>query len=536
MTHGIVCAAQPEAAEAGAMALKRGGNAADAAVACALVQGVIDPLMCGIGGVGSAVVHDAKSGTTENLNFLGVAPAAARDDMWADAIEGETADAFGFILRDRVNALGHQAVMVPGNLKGYQTILEEYGTQSWSDASQPAIALADGGWMIRPHVYSYATQDEEAQGRVHNFEILGFTAEGRTLYLGSDGQIKKPGNLVRNPQLGYLLKTLASDGPDTFYSGGIAERIADDMKANGGLISRDDLAGYQLSRQPALEGDYRGLRIATNHPGGSGVQVMETLNILERFDLKGMGHNSAEFIRILTEAITHAYNDKRNRVGDPAFVDVPLGELTDKGYAKSLADRIAAGKKATLERMSTTESPDTTHVSVLDEYGNAVTMTHTLGAPSGVIAPGTGFILNGCMGIFDPRPGKAMSIAPGKSYTSSMSPVILFDSDQAKIAIGAPGAAYIPQAVAQAIVNAVDFGMSMSDAVAAPRIAITKNQTVEVSNRIPRYVTDEVEAMGYGLIRSYLSYAFAGVHGVETTESGWRGGADPGRDGVALIV
>lgn len=536
MTHGIICAAQPEAAEAGALVLKDGGNAIDAAIACALAQGVVDPLMTGIGGVGSAVVHDAKSGMTENINFLGVAPAAATDDMWLSAIEGETADAFGFMLRDKVNALGHQAPMVPGNLKGYEALLNDYGTKSWSDISRSAIVLADGGWMIRPHVYAYAMQDEEAQGRVHNSDILGYTSEGRTLYLGSDGHIKKPGNLVRNPQLGYLLKTIASEGVDVFYKGDIAGRIADDMKANGGLISKDDLAAYEVVRSPALTGSYRGLNLATNLPGGSGVQVIEALNILEQFDLGTLGHNTPEYIRVLIEAIAYAFNDKRNKVGDPAFVDVPLDQLTDKDYAKSFAAKITANEKASLERMAIAESQDTSHVSTLDEHGNAVTMTHTLGAPSGVIAPGTGFILNGCMGIFDPRPGKAMSIAPGKSYTSSMAPTILFEGNTPHIVIGAPGAAYIPQAITQAIVNSIDFGMTMTEAVSAPRVAITKNQTVEVSNRIPRYVTEEIETMGYGLIRNYLSYAFAGVHGIKVAGDTWQGGADPGRDGVALIV
>ena len=215
---------------------------------------------------------------------------------------------------------------------------------------------------------------------------------------------------------------------------------------------------------------------------------------------------------------------------------MPVAELTDKIYSKAFAERIEAGEKAVLERMNAFESADTSHVSTLDEHGNAVTMTHTLGAPSGVIAPGTGFILNGCMSIFDPRPGKAMSIAPGKSYTSSMSPTILFDGNGPQIVIGAPGAAYIPQAITQSIVNVINFGMTMTEAVTAPRVAITKNQIVEVSNRIPKYVADEVEAMGYGLIRNHLSYAFAGVHGIKATDEGWQGGADPGRDGVALIV
>ena len=193
--------------------------------------------------------------------------------------------------------------------------------------------------------------------------------------------------------------------------------------------------------------------------------MLETLNILENFDLSDIEHNSAAYIRILAEAISYAFNDKRNKVGDPAFVDVPLDALANKAYAETFAEKIRAGEKATLNRMNVDESQDTSHVSTLDEHGNAVTMTHTLGAPSGVITPGTGFILNGCMSIFDPRAGKAMSIAPGKSYTSSMSPTILFDDAGPHIVIGAPGAAYIPQAIAQSIVNTVDFGMSMSEAV-----------------------------------------------------------------------
>ena len=180
----------------------QGGNAIDAAVACALVQGVIDPLMTGLGGVGTAIVHVPSEDVLENLNFLGHAPAAARADMWADRIAGETGDGFGFVLTDRANALGHQAVIVPGNLKGYAAMHADYGSLPWADLCAPAIATAADGWIVRPHVYSYATQDEAAQGRVHNSEILGLTEEGRTLYLGEDGVMKRPGTLIQNPCAG----------------------------------------------------------------------------------------------------------------------------------------------------------------------------------------------------------------------------------------------------------------------------------------------------------------------------------------------
>lgn len=544
MTHGIVCAAQPEAVEAGALALKDGGNAVDAAVACALTQGVVDPLMTGLGGVGSAIVHVPGHGVLENLNFLGAAPARATPDMWADRIVGETGDGFGFVLAGRENALGHQAAMIPGNLAGYWAMHSAHGQLDWPAVCEAAIDAAEQGWIVRPHVYAYATQDEAAQGRVPNAQILGFTATGRALYLdsGSDpdspGTMKPLGTRIRNPELAESLRLIATSGADALYRGALGETIAEDMRAHGGLIRQTDLASYRVAHQNALESDYRGYRVATNQPGGSGVQVAQTLKILERFDLNALGHGTPEHLRIVAEAIAYAYQDKRAHVGDPEHVDVPLDVLTSVERAANYAQRIEHGEWATLERLeSLDEPPETSQVCTLDEHGNAVSMTHTLGAPSGVIAPGTGFILNGCMGIFDPRPGHATSIAPGKAYTSSMSPSMVFDArGELRAVLGAPGATYIPQAVAQVISNVLDFGMSMSDAVIAPRIAVTRSRTIDVSNRIPHFVTRELEALGYAIQRSYLSYAFAGVHGVEVSAGRWRGGADPGRDGMWLVV
>ena len=537
MTHGVVAAPQPEAVEAGAIALMNGGNAIDAAISCALVQGVIDPIMTGIGGVGSAVVHVPERGEPENFNFLGAAPGAAKADMWSDLILGETEDAFGFILKGRVNALGHQAVMIPGNLKGYFTIQREFGRLDWTDICAQAIEYAEKGWMVRPHVYTYATQDEAAKGRVGNIDILGFSEAGRKLYLDSTGAMKRLGEIIRNPDLVAILRIIAREGADTFYRGEIAERIAADMSARGGLITVEDLAGYEVSRNPVLTGSYRGFDLASNQPGGSGVQVLESLNILENFDLGNIAHNSTEYIRIVSEAIAYAYNEKRLLVGDPNFVTVPLDDMLDKAHAADIAGRIRRGDKASIDRLSVpNETRGTTQVCTFDEDGNAVSMTHTLGAPSGVIPPNCGFILNGCMGIFDPRPGRAMSIAPGKSYTSSMSPTIVFRNGRTVLVIGAPGATYIPQAVTQAILNVLDFNMSITDALAAPRIAVTSNHTIDVSNRIPRFVTRQLEDLGYAINRSYMSYAFAGVHGITICDGIARGGADPGRDGMALSV
>ncbi len=537
MTRGAISAAQPEAVEAGALALMQGGNAIDAAIICALVQGVVDPLMNGIGGVGTAIVHAAEHDSPENFNFLGAAPSGAKADMWFDRILGEATDAFGFVLEGRVNALGHQAVMVPGSLKGYYTIQREFGRMDWADICKPAIEYAENGWMVRPHVYNYVLQEKVALGRVSSLDILGFTAYGRKLYLYEDGTMKLPGELIRNPDLAATLQLIARDGADAFYIGEIAERIAADMAAQGGLVTKADLAAYEVTRTPVLKGNYKGYELAANQPGGSGVQVLESLNILENFDLAPLGHNSPEYIRIVSEAIAFAFNEKRQNVGDPNFVKVPLDDMLDKAHAAEFAERIRHGEKASIDRLpAPKETRGTTQVCTIDEHGNAMTMTHTLGAPSSVIPPECGFVLNGCMGIFDPRPGRATSIAPGKSYTSSMSPTIVYRDQLPVLVIGAPGATYIPQAVTQAIVNVLDFDMSMPDAVSSPRFAVTTNRTIDVSNRIPRFVTQELEKLGYAINRSYLSYAFAGVHGIRIINGVPHGGADPGRDGMALHV
>jgi gamma-glutamyltranspeptidase / glutathione hydrolase len=537
MEHGIISAPQPEAVEAGALILRAGGNAIDAGIACALTQGVVDPLMCGLGGVGTAIVHTPQLEAPENFNFLGSAPLAATDDIWSDRIIGETGDGFGFILKDNINALGHQAAMVPGSLAGYWAMHQAYGRLPWRDLCQHAIATATEGWMVRPHVYSYATQDEGAVGRVHNSDILGFSQEGRALYLADNGLMHRPGKSIRNEALARSLSLIANQGAEALYGGELGQQLCDDMAAAGGLITMEDLRNYRVVRTPALTGSYRDIKLATNRPGGSGLQLLLALNILEQFDVDAFTFGSSDYFALLAEALTYAYDTKRSEVGDPAFVEVPIDKLLDKELATTFAERIRNGDPATLNRLpQSLESKGTTQVSVYDRDGNAFSMTHTLGAPSGVIPPGCGFILNGCMGIFDPRPGRPTSIQPGKSYTSSMSPAIGYREGIPCLVIGAPGATYIPQAITQAIVNCIDFDMSISDAIAAPRIAVTQSRRIDLSNRIPRFIEKQLSDRGYDTLRSHLSYAFAGVHGITIENGIAKGAADPGRDGMALTV
>lgn len=262
--------------------------------------------------------------------------------------------------------------------------------------------------------------------------------------------------------------------------------------------------------------------------------VVEMLNVLEHFDLRALGHNTPEYIRIVAEAMKRATRDKDAHVGDPAFVDIPLDWLTSKAYAAEMASEIQRGERATVDRLLF-ESPDTTHLVVVDAEGNAVSMTHSLGMPSGVITEGLGFMYNGCMAVFDPRLGRAGSLAPGKSRFSSLCPTMVFKDGELFTVIGAPGGTQIAIGVMQAILNVVDFDMSMLEAVSAPRFSATSNM-IDVSNRIPNYVTNQLEAQGYEVVRSPLSYAFAAVHGIKIEDRVCTGGADPSMDGMALAV
>ncbi len=534
---GMIVAPQPEAVEAGALVLRNGGNAVDAAITCALVQGVVDPQMTGIAGFGSLQLYLPKKNVHTCIDFHGRSPGAVKPDMWEDLIEGETPDGFGFILKGNVNDLGYQAVTVPGSLKAYYEAQTEHGTMDWPDVVAPAIEWAEKGFPVRPHMEGFWIRDE-GSGRVLVTERLALTPSGRRMYFNADGSLKKVGQTVRNPELAETLRLIARDGADTFYTGEIANRIADDMAANGGLLSLDDLASYETVKIDPLWGEYRGYRFATNNPPGGGIMLVEMLNILENFVIGGLDHNSPDHIRIVAEAMKWATSDKDNHVGDPAFVDVPVARLTDKAYAKELANAIKAGDKANVERLppgGAKESPNTTHVAVVDRDGNAVSMTHSLGMPSGAITEGLGFMYNGCMAVFDPRPGRAGSLAPGKSRFSSLCPTIVFDGDDPQIVVGAPGGTQIAMGVLQGIMNVIDFGMDMQQAVSAPRFSATSN-AIDVSNRIPAYATDPLAEQGYEIRRSPLSFAFAMVHGIRLKDGTMDGGADPAGDGMALGV
>ncbi|MBT7647315.1 MAG: gamma-glutamyltransferase [Rhodospirillaceae bacterium] len=532
----MITSLQPDAVEAGAEVLRAGGNAVDAALACAFVQTVVDPMMCGIAGFGAMQVYMPESGTHEIIDFHGRVPAAATPEMWQDIILGETEDGFGFILKDAVNDLGYQSITTPGTCKAFAQACERYGTMAWGDLIEPAIRYARDGYVITPGVHGYWTAPD-SPGRINVQDRLAYTAEGRRVYFNEDGSLRDLGTTIRNPGMASALERIAKGGSEIFYNGEMAAEIDADMKAHGGLLSARDLADYETETAEPMWGSYRGTRFSTNRPPGGGIMLIEMLNILENFDLAAMGHNSADYMRVVAEAMKIATTDKDNHVGDPRFYDVPFDRLTDKAYAKTHADAIERGEKAHVERLSATESHGTTHLVTSDSAGNIVTVTHTLGMMSGVITDGLGFMYNGAMGVFDPRPGRAGSLAPGKSRFSSLCPTIVFDGERPLLALGAPGGTQIAMGVLQVMLNVIDFGMTPQDAILAPRFSATSD-TITVTARIPRYAYSELEADGYKVDRSAYSHAIASVHAIGFDADGNRsGGADiPYGGGMALAV
>ena len=348
------------------------------------------------------------------------------------------------------------------------------------------------GWCGRQSSASGSTKARWAARQTRS--ACASAKPGVRLYCRRDGSPRRVGEVITNPDYAATLALIAAKGAAVFYEGAIADLIAEDFARNEGLLSPDDLASYRPKCALPLMGTYRDHRVATNQPPGGGVMLIEMLNILEEFDLAGLGHNTPGYIRVVAEAMKRATIDKDRFVGDPAFTAVPLERLDLRTYAEGLAGEIRRGERAEVPRLNAAPPPasETTQLSVVDRDGNCVSMTHSLGMPSGVITEGLGFMYNGCMGVFDPRPGRAGSIAPGKARFTAMCPTIVLKGNMPFIVIGAPGGTQIVMGVLQAILNIIDFGMSMPEAVAAPRFSATSN-AIDVSNRIPRFVTSVLE-------------------------------------------
>ena len=467
---GMVSAQDAIAAEVGRDILRKGGNAVDAAVATGFALAVTHPQAGNIGGGGFMLAYLAEADKVIAIDFREKAPAAATRDMFLDGdgnVDNEKA------------RFSHLSSGVPGSVMGFTTALEQYGTMSLRDVLAPAIRLAEKGFPVS---YGLNASLRNAEARFkRDPSSVGY-------FLNDDSGAPSVGAMFRQKDLAQTLRAIAKDGAAGFYEGAVAEKIVAEMEASGGLITMQDLKDYHVVEREAVTGTYRGYDIVSMPPPSSGgIHVVQMLNILEGFDLKALGHNSADYIHRLVEVMRRAYADRSAYLGDPDFFDVPMAALVDKAYADQLRGEIDLKKAGDSEKIkpglgAPKESEETTHYSVMDRDGNAVAVTTTLNFSygSGFSVDGAGFLLNNEMDDFSAKKGvanafgllggKANAIEPGKRPLSSMTPTIVLKDGKPVIVTGSPGGSTIITIVLQVILNIVEFDMNAMQATAAPRI------------------------------------------------------------------
>jgi gamma-glutamyltranspeptidase / glutathione hydrolase len=469
----MVVSAQHLASDAGIEILKAGGNAVDAAVAVGYAEAVTNPCCANIGGGGFMLLHLAKSGRNVFLNFRETAPSAATADMYLGP-DGNPARG--------ASIEGYRAVAVPGTVLGLDTALARYGSLPRARVMAPAIRLARAGFILTRG----DTDILEASAR-----RLRNDPETARVFLHPDGSVYRPGERLVQPDLARTLEAIARHGSDAFYKTGAgatnAERLAHAMRDHGGLITTQDLAGYTVTEGEPVYCSYHGYQIASAPPPSSGgTTLCEILQILEGYDLKGMGFHSAAAVHVMTEAMRHAFVDRDSLLGDPAFVHNPVEKLLTPEYTaliRAQIDPLRAGSSSLIKPGTPPhEKPETTHYSIADSAGNAVSVTYTINGffGAGVMAPGTGYMLNNEMDDFAAKPGvenrygtvqigTANSIAAGKRPLSSMAPTLVLKNGRVSMVVGSPGAQRIITVIQQVLVNLIDYGMEPQEAVNAPR-------------------------------------------------------------------
>ncbi len=468
--NGMIVTGQPLATEAGLEVLKKGGNAIDAAVTIGFVMAVTLPRAGNIGGGGFMLVKSADSDDVVAIDYREKAPAKATRDMYLDA-EGN-ADS-------NLSRYTHLAAGVPGSVAGLAYALEKYGTLSLEEALAPAIKYAEEGYILNEkHVGDIRSREKQ---------LRGFPATEKVFFKG-DGSMYEIGDLFVQPDLAKTLKAIAKDGSKAFYEGEIADLIVKQMEANGGLITKEDLANYEPAIRKPVHGTYRDHDIFSMCPPSSGgAHIVQILNILEAFDISYLGHNSAATIHLMAEAMKRAYVDRSEYLGDTDFVDVPLKGITSKAYATELRNQISRFRASDSSQIKSGNAPgyesdETTHFSIVDKYGNAVSNTYTINFSFGsrIVVEGAGFLLNNEMDDFSAKPGvpnaygliggDANAVEPNKKMLSSMSPTIVLKDGKVFLVTGSPGGARIITTTLQVIMNVIDHGMNIQEAVNAPKV------------------------------------------------------------------
>lgn len=535
--NGVVAAAKPDTSQIGIDILKLGGNAVDAAVAVGFAQGVLEPNANGIGGGGFMTIRLVGKDPVV-VDFREVAPAASTPDMYKFDAAGKQLPVSGpnGPLPGTGTTVGGLSVGVPGDVAGLLYAFENFGSKKLTrlQVMQPAI-----DWAMKVPVTS------NLNGAIKdNFDkIKAFPALAK-IYL-KDGLPYEVGDVIQNPDLQATLKAIAKDGAKAFYEGALAEKIAAEVRLQGGIMTAADLKNYKVEARKPVTGTYRDYTIISVPPASSGgTHIIQILNILENWDMKALGQNTAKSLQLWGEAMRLAYADRSKYMADTAFVKgVPLVGLTSKGYAKELAALIALDKVMPAPinpgEPAKYESGSTTSYSVMDKAGNMVACTKTINYffGSGVCVPGTGIIMNDEMDDFVPKPGSANSVEPGKRPLSSMSPTLVLDPQgRSFMTLGAAGATRIITSVAQIISNVIDHGMPIQAAISAPHVYRTNTTDYSVEGRIPVSAANGLTALGHKLLfQDDWSPSQGVAQGClyDYATKTLYGGADPRRDGQA---
>ncbi|WP_135466119.1 gamma-glutamyltransferase [Crenalkalicoccus roseus] len=523
-SRGMVVTNHPLASAAGAEMLAAGGNAVDAAVASLFALTVVEPMMVGL--LGGGMTHLRLSdGTHTVLDGLSTVPAAGRPDMFTPVSQDWPA---ALETVGRENAVGPRAVAVPGNLLAWCEALRRFGTLPLADVMAPAIRLAERGFPATPYLSECVT--EAAADLARDPAIASLFLPG--------GAPLRPGARLVQGAAAEVLRCIAREGPGALHGGAIGAAVATDIARRGGLLSEADLREARLVERAPVRGTYRGVEVVGPPPPSSGgVHLIQMLNILEGFDLGALGFGTAEATHLIAEALKIAFADRAAATADPAFVRVPVERLLSPAYA---AERRARLDPARAQRwgagVAAGESPNTTHLTVADAEGRIVCATHTINSTFGArfLIPELGLIPNNYMALFDPRPGHALSIAPGKRITTSQAPLIALREGRPWVALGLPGGLRIFGSVLQALIALVDHGMALQEAVEAPRVW-TQGQALEVEAGIAAPVREALRAMGHEVLA--VPHVAGGMCAIRFAEDGLLEGAACWRaDGTAIGV
>lgn len=469
--NGMVVSQDYYASGAGLEMLKAGGNAVDAAVATGFALAVTHPQAGNLAGGGFMMVYLKDQDKTIAIDYREMAPAGASRDMFIGA-DGNVDKRLAFF--------SYKSSGTPGTVKGLVEALSEYGTMPLAKVMAPAIRLADEGFPM-----TWALEASLTSPRI--MKRLQADAASAAHYYRANGSPYRAGELFKQPDLANTLKTIAKEGVAGFYEGWVADKLVAAMQAGGGLITHDDLKAYTVKYREPIEGTYRGMKIVTMPPPSSGgVHLVQMLNVLEGWDLKALGHNSADYIHRTAMTMKYAYADRSKYLGDPDFFQVPVGPLTSKNYGADVRGKIDLKKATPSTEISPAaklpeESNDTTHFSAVDKFGNMVANTYTLNFSygSGLSVAGAGFLLNNEMDDFSAKPGTANAfgllggaanaIEPGKRPLSSMTPTFIFKDGKPMLATGSPGGSTIITTVLHMVLNVAEFGMNVQEATSMPR-------------------------------------------------------------------